>query len=45
MQVLPKGIRHIPAFLDRACQVQLVDDIRAVVAEAPLFVPEMPRTG
>lgn len=45
MQVLPKGIRHIPGFLDRARQEQLVEAIRLVVAEAPLFVPEMPRTG
>ncbi|MFB2553015.1 alpha-ketoglutarate-dependent dioxygenase AlkB family protein [Ensifer soli] len=45
MQVLPKGLRHIPGFLDRARQEALVEAIRAVVAEAPLFVPEMPRTG
>lgn len=45
MQVLPKGIRHIPGFLDREKQETLVDIIRAVVAEAPLFVPVMHRTG
>ncbi len=45
MQVLPKGIRHIPGYLDRARQEQLVKAIRSVVAEAPLFVPEMPKTG
>lgn len=45
MQVLPKGIRHIPGFLDRTRQEQLVEAIRLVVAEAPLFVPEMPKTG
>lgn len=45
MQVLPKGIRHIPGFLDREKQEILVEHIRAVVAEAPLFVPAMPRTG
>ncbi|OCP23822.1 MULTISPECIES: alpha-ketoglutarate-dependent dioxygenase AlkB [unclassified Ensifer] len=45
MQVLPKGIKHIPGFLDRARQEQIVDAIRGVVAEAPLFVPEMPKTG
>src|SRR5690349_9461055 len=45
MQVLPKGIRHIPGYLDRARQEQLVEAIRSVVAEAPLFVPEMPKTG
>ena len=45
MQVLPKGIRHIPGFLDRTAQEALVESIRAVVAAAPLFVPAMPRTG
>jgi alkylated DNA repair protein (DNA oxidative demethylase) len=45
MQVLPKGIRHIPGFLDREKQEALVESIRAVVAEAPLYVPAMPRTG
>ena len=45
MKVLPKGIRHIPGFLDREKQEALVENIRAVVTEAPLFVPAMPRTG
>ncbi|WEX79277.1 alpha-ketoglutarate-dependent dioxygenase AlkB [Sinorhizobium numidicum] len=45
MQVLPKGVRHIPGFLDRSRQEELVAAIRAVVAEAPLFAPEMPKTG
>ena len=45
MLVLPKGIRHIPGFLSRGAQEELVEAIRLVVAEAPLFTPEMPRTG
>jgi alkylated DNA repair protein (DNA oxidative demethylase) len=45
MLVLPKGIKHIPGFLDRTRQEQIVEAIRGVVAEAPLFVPEMPKTG
>ncbi len=45
MQVLPKGIRHLPGFLDRDKQESLVESIRAIVSEAPLFVPVMPRTG
>ena len=45
MKVLPRGIRHLPGFLDRQAQEALVEDIRAVVAEAPLYVPVMPRTG
>ena len=45
MLVLPKGVRHIPGYLDRAAQELLVEDIRAVVGQAPLYRPEMPRTG
>ena len=43
--VLPKGIRHIPACLDRDRQESLVAAIRDIVAEAPLFIPVMPRSG
>jgi alkylated DNA repair protein (DNA oxidative demethylase) len=42
---LPDGLRHLPGYLDAEAQRALVDDIRAVVDAAPLFVPEMPRTG
>ncbi|WP_394691361.1 alpha-ketoglutarate-dependent dioxygenase AlkB family protein [Hoeflea sp.] len=45
MLVLPKGVRHIPGHLDRDGQISLVEDIRAVVRQAPLYRPEMPRTG
>jgi alkylated DNA repair protein (DNA oxidative demethylase) len=45
MLVLPKGVRHIPGHLDRDEQASLVEDIRAVVRQAPLYRPEMPRTG
>ncbi|MEX0347064.1 MAG: alpha-ketoglutarate-dependent dioxygenase AlkB [Rhizobiaceae bacterium] len=45
MQVLPKGVRHIPGFLDSSAQSVLVDEIRRVIRQAPLFVPVMPRTG
>jgi alkylated DNA repair protein (DNA oxidative demethylase) len=45
MLVLPKGVRHIPGHLDRAEQASLVEDIRAVVRQAPLYRPEMPRSG
>lgn len=45
MLVLPKGVRHIPGYLDRAAQEALVEDIRAVVLDAPLYVPAMPGTG
>ncbi|MBO6553942.1 MAG: alpha-ketoglutarate-dependent dioxygenase AlkB [Roseitalea sp.] len=45
MTTLPDGVHHIPGALDPKAQTALVDDIRAVVAQAPLFVPAMPRTG
>lgn len=42
---LPEGLNYHPDFIDRASQVQLVASIREIVAESPLFVPVMPRTG
>ena len=45
MQVLPKGVRHIPGYLDTAAQTSLVSDIRSIIARAPLYTPTMPRTG
>ncbi|WP_180899372.1 alpha-ketoglutarate-dependent dioxygenase AlkB family protein [Martelella soudanensis] len=45
MTDLPEGFRYLPDHLDRAAQQALVDEIRAVVTEAPLYVPRMPRTG
>jgi DNA oxidative demethylase len=45
MIVLPRGVRHIPGHLDREMQEALVEDVRAVVAAAPLYTPEMPKTG
>ncbi|MCB1379189.1 MAG: alpha-ketoglutarate-dependent dioxygenase AlkB [Alphaproteobacteria bacterium] len=40
-----QGLRYLPGFLGRDAQQQLVDLLRAAVAEAPLFQPVMPRTG
>lgn len=45
MLTLPEGVRHLPGRLDRAEQEALVEEIRAVVADAPLYVPRMPRSG
>ena len=45
MQVLPKGVRHIPGCLPTDAQRALVEDIRAIVQSAPLYTPAMPRTG
>lgn len=45
MATLANGIRHFPDYLDRQAQEHLVELIRGVVAEAPLYTPEMPGTG
>ena len=45
MQVLPKGVHWIPGYLDTQAQNRVVEDIRTVVTQAPLFVPRMPRSG
>lgn len=45
MPTLPNGIRHLPDLLDRSAQEQLLEQIRVVVGQAPLFTPVMPRTG
>lgn len=45
MKTLPDGFRHLPGYLDLPEQRALVEDIRAAVQAAPLYTPEMPRTG
>ena len=42
---LAPGLIYLPGFYDRAAQAALLADVRAVMAEAPLFTPRMPRTG
>jgi len=39
------GLNYYPGFLDREAQLELVEHLRAAVAEAPFFTPVMPRTG
>jgi alkylated DNA repair protein (DNA oxidative demethylase) len=34
-----------PGYLDRSAQQNLLDAIRDVIAQAPLYVPRMPKTG
>ena len=43
-EMLP-GIRYLPAYFSADEQKALLEEVRAVVAQAPLFVPRMPRTG
>lgn len=45
MVLMVNGIAYHAGALDRAAQEHLVEVIRAVVAEAPLYVPVMPGTG
>lgn len=45
MLSLANGIVHHPQALDRAAQEHLVEVIRAIVSQAPLYVPVMPGSG
>lgn len=45
MLELPEGLRHLPHCLSPFDQQALVEDVRDVVARAPLFIPVMPRSG
>src|ERR1700752_2738197 len=45
MLVLPKGVRHMPGYLDHQTQLELVEAVREVVRAAPLYTPTMPRSG
>ncbi|MDH4413667.1 MAG: alpha-ketoglutarate-dependent dioxygenase AlkB [Rhizobium sp.] len=42
---LHPGLRYLPGRLSRQEQEELVEIIRGVVAEAPLYVPAMPGSG
>jgi len=44
LEIAP-GARHFAGFLDRAAQEELVEALRVLLREAPLFTPRMPRTG
>ncbi len=39
------GFRYLPEYFDRVRQEDLVEIIRTILTEAPLFQPVMPRTG
>ncbi|MCX2724486.1 alpha-ketoglutarate-dependent dioxygenase AlkB family protein [Roseibium salinum] len=41
----PSGLSYLPGYFDRGAQETLLEEIRAIVAEAPLFRPVMPKTG
>jgi alkylated DNA repair protein (DNA oxidative demethylase) len=39
------GVIFTPGYLDRTQQEELLGAVRAVIAQAPLYVPRMPRSG
>ena len=39
------GLSYLPGYFDRAAQENLLGEIRAAVADAPLYQPVMPKTG
>lgn len=39
------GLEYLPGKLDLTRQIELVRDLRAVMDEAPLYTPTMPRSG
>ena len=45
MNLLPNGVRHYPNFLSNEQQECLISSIRAIVRDAPLYIPFMPKTG
>jgi len=44
LEILP-GVTHLPGYLDRAAQSELVEALRVVARAAPFFTPRMPRSG
>lgn len=44
-KALPSGFRLLPGVFDRPAQEALLEELRAVVAAAPLFTPTLPRSG
>ncbi len=42
---LAPGLVYYPDYLDRDAQEHLLEDIRAIVQQAPLFTPRTPKTG
>jgi len=41
----PQGAAHLPAALDAMSQAALLAEVRQIIAEAPLYRPQMPRSG
>lgn len=42
---ISQGFRSLPGHFAHAAQVRLLEAVRCVIADAPLYVPAMPKTG
>ncbi|WP_262297357.1 alpha-ketoglutarate-dependent dioxygenase AlkB family protein [Microvirga sesbaniae] len=42
---LAPGLTYYPDYLDRAAQERLLESLRGITRQAPLYSPRMPRTG
>ena len=45
MKSLPAGVQYLPNYLSAGLQKDLISEIRDIVQRAPLYTPQMPRTG
>ena len=45
MQDLPHKAKWLPGYFDHQAQLTLLEEIRTITAQAPLFIPRMPKTG
>lgn len=45
MDAFGSGLRYLPDYFDVSQQADIVEAIRLIVAEAPLYIPTMPKTG
>ena len=43
--MIKSGFEHLQNYYDRTEQMELVEDVRKIISEAPLFVPTMPNSG
>lgn len=42
---LPEGCKYLPQFLSASVQTEVLNEIRTIVSQAPLYTPHMQRTG
>jgi alkylated DNA repair protein (DNA oxidative demethylase) len=42
---ISQGFRSLPGYFEQTAQTRLLEVIRCVIAQAPLYIPAMPKTG